>query len=95
MRKRRLTMGQVIDECVKEATEEWFRQHRGLRSREEALAQDVRLISATVERRPGGRLTVHTGIVTNNRNTTQSDMWKYQQSGEIGYVTVTKSEATG
>lgn len=95
MGKRRLTMGQVVDACIKESTEEWFRQHKGYRSREEALASDVRLISATVERRPGGRLTVHTGIVTRDRNTTQSDMWKFHQSGELGYVPSESTKAVG
>lgn len=95
MQRRRLTMGQVVDECIREATEEWFRQNLGYRSREEALANDVQLISATVERRPGGRLRVHTGIVTRDRKTTTSDMWEYQRSGELGFVETDKSKRVG
>lgn len=95
MNKRRRTIGVAVDECIAKATEEWFRQHKGYRSREEALASDVRLISATVERRPGGELQCFVGIVTRDRRTTTQDWYRFKQSGELGYVSKEDTKATG
>lgn len=95
MVERRRTIGRAVDECVRDSTEEWFRQHRGYRTREEALSEDIRLVSATVERRPGGRLEVFVGIVTKDRRTTTQDWYKYQQSGELGYVRNDGTKAVG
>jgi hypothetical protein len=65
-------IGDAVDSAVKDATESWYAQHGGARSREEAFANDLRLLSATVERRPGGRLGIHVGLVTGDRRSTES-----------------------
>lgn len=85
------TIGEVIDRCIHDETEEWFRQHKGYRSREEALANDVRLVSATVERRRGGYLTVHVGLVTHDRRTTTSNMFMWRLSDSKGYLRVQRA----
>ena len=84
--KRKMSMGEAVDYCVKITTEEWFRQHRGLRTREEALAEDVQLVSATCERRPGGRLVVHVGVVCRSRQATVSDAYSFYFAHDLGYV---------
>lgn len=86
MERRHRTIGLCVDECIRNATEEWYRQNAGYRSREEAFANDFRLVTTTVERRPGGMLIVHVGIITRDRNTTIQDCWKYQYRDRVGYV---------
>lgn len=78
--------GAAVDACLRIATEEWFRQHRGLRSREEAAVEDFRLLSATLEKRPRNRLRIHVGIVTNDRRTTETQMYDFQLDAKQGYV---------
>lgn len=94
MEGQRRTIGSAVDECIKESTEEWFRQHQGYRTREEAAAYDIRLVSATVERRPGGRLQVFVGIVTRDRRSTTQDWYTFQLASKSGYVPIEASEAS-
>lgn len=89
------TIGQVVDYCLKKTTEEWFRQHGGYRSREEAFANDFRLVSATVEKRPGGRLRIHVGVVTRDRNTTMSNYTPFRLRGSQGWVEEEELRTTG
>lgn len=86
MAKRRGTMGDAVDDCIRIETEEWFRQNGGYRTREEAFTNDVRLVSATCERRRGGFLRVHIGIVTGDRRTTTTNMYDFQLRQGLGYV---------
>lgn len=95
MAERRRSLGAALDQCVKEATEEWFRQHRGHRSREEAAASDWKLLTTTSERRRGGYVKVYVGIVTHDRNTTEMSIWHWRWSDTFGYVRVEKSKAAG
>lgn len=92
MTAHRRTIGVAVDECIKESTEEWFRQHQGYRTREEAAAYDIRTVCATVERRPGGRLQVFVGIVTRDRRTATQDWYTFQLTGKSGYVPIEPSE---
>lgn len=86
MGQRRRTIGMAVDESIKESTEEWFRAHQGYRTREEAAALDIRLLTVTCERKPGGFLEVFVGIVTNDRRSTTQDWFPYQLAGKSGYV---------
>lgn len=92
MAAKRRTIGQAVDECIKESTEEWFRQHQGYRTREEAGAMDIRLVTVTCERQPGGFLEVFVGIVTNDRRTTTQDWYPFQLAGASGYVPSARSK---
>jgi hypothetical protein len=60
--------------------------HGGFRSREEAFANDVRLVTASVEIRPGKRVRVHIGIVTHDRATTTMDWYPFEHREDIGYT---------
>lgn len=94
MERRRRTIGQAVDECLKLSTEEWFRQHGGMRTREEALSEDVKQVTASLELQPGGRLTIRVGIVTKRRHQEQLDFYRLQRNGKQGYVQVTQTEAS-
>ena len=93
MERRRRTIGHAIDECIKLSTEEWFRQHAGQRSREEAFAEDVKHVTTSSERYPGGRLAVQVGIVTRRRSQQQLDYYAFEVQGSAGYVQVRKLSA--
>lgn len=95
MNKHCRTMGEAVDAAVNQSSEEWFRRHRGLRSREEALVTDVKMVTATCERRPGGFLRIHVGIVTSDRNTTITDMYDYQLVDKHRYVPKGSSNGKG
>lgn len=86
MAKHRRTIGDAVNECIKESTEEWFRQHQGYRTREEAAAYDFRQICVTCERYPGGFLEIFVGVVTRDRRTTTQDWYPFQLTGKSGYV---------
>jgi hypothetical protein len=60
--------------------------HGGFRSREEAFSNDVRLVTASVEIRPGKRVRVHIGIVTHARATTTMDWYPFEHREDQGYV---------
>jgi hypothetical protein len=89
--KRRTTIGQAVDQAIKETSEEWFCQHAGLRSREVAAAEDITLVSATVELLKGGSLRVFVGITTRKHNEHLHDWYRFQRQGSLGYV---RTEAT-
>lgn len=95
MERRRRTLGVAVDECVRDATEEWFRQHRGHRSREEAAANDWKLMNTTTERRRGGFVKVYVGIVTHSRDTTEMRIWNYRYYESVGFVRLDNSKAVG
>jgi hypothetical protein len=86
MPERRTTIGQAVDACLKDTTEEWFRQHAGLRCREEAYAEDVVQISATLELTKGGSVRIFVGVTTRKYNAHLHDWYRYQRTGGRGYV---------
>lgn len=86
-----LTVGKVVDECIKRTTEEWFRQHGGHRSREEAFSEDVKAITTSTSREPGGKLSVQIGIATRKRSQEQLDFYRFQRRNGSGYVQETRS----
>lgn len=81
-----LTVGRVVDACIKLTTEEWFRQHGGHRSREEALSEDVKEITTSTSRQPAGKLTVQVGVVTRKQSQQQLDFYRFQRRNGDGYV---------
>jgi hypothetical protein len=81
-----LTVGRVVDACVKLTTEEWFRQHGGMRSREEAFAEDVKALTTSTSREPGGKLTVTVGVAGRKRVQEQVDFYRFQRRNGDGYV---------
>jgi hypothetical protein len=89
--RRRTTIGQAVDQAIKETTEEWFSEHCGHRSREVAASEDITQISATVELKCGGRLQVFVGVSTRKYNAHLHNWYRYQRSGQGGYV---RDEAT-
>ncbi len=88
--KRKNTLGACVDESVIEATEEWFRQHAGFRDREEAFANGLSSISASVELWPGGSVTVHVVLTARARKQNLVAYEKYQRQPGAGYVKVLK-----
>lgn len=86
MPAKKLTIGQAVDQCIQAATEEWFRQHAGLRSREEAAANGIKKITAVAERFPGGKLQVSITIVAYTIRETTNDYYRYSRNGNSGYV---------
>lgn len=94
MERRRRTIGTAVDECLKLSTEEWFRQHGGMRSREEAFTEDVKGVTTSTELLPGGRLTVQVGVVARRRSQEQLDFYRFERQGSTGYVQVEQSKAT-
>lgn len=93
MEHKRRTVGLAVDECIKLTTEEWFRQHGGMRSREEAFCEDVKVITTSTEVHPGGRLMVQVGIVARRRTQEQLDFYSFERRGSRGYVQVERSKA--
>jgi hypothetical protein len=86
MERRRTTIGQAVDQCIKETSEEWFSEHAGYRSREVAASEDITLVSATVERRKGGRLQVFIGISAHKHNAHLHNWYRFQCTAGRGYV---------
>jgi hypothetical protein len=84
------TIGRCVDDAVKEATEEWFRQHGGMRDREEAFTNGIKLISASVELHLGGKVAVHVVITARSERQNHVDYQKYQREPGNGYVRVLK-----
>lgn len=86
MERRKTTIGQAVDDCISDASEEWFRQHKGLRTREEAAANGIKKVNVVTERFPGGRLQVSVTIVATSIRETHNAYWKYQRTPHAGYV---------
>ncbi len=86
MERRRTTIGQAVDRCIKETTEAWFSEHAGFRSREVAAAEEITQISVTAELKKGGRLQVFVGVSTRRHNAHLHDWYRYQRSPGLGYV---------
>lgn len=93
MDRRRLTIGGALDECITDTSEEWFREHSGLRTREEAAASDIRQVSGTIERLSGGRMRVFVGITAYKRHQSMQNFYLYQLVGNRGYVRQEHSKA--
>jgi len=91
MPEQRRTIGQAVDEAIKETTEAWFSEHCGLRSREETAATDMTGLCATVELQKGGRLQVFVGVSARKYTDHLHDWYRYQRSGRGGYVRQEKS----
>ena len=85
------TIGRCCDDAVKEATEEWYRQHGGHRDREEAFANGIKLISAAVSLSQGGRVEVHTVITARATRQNLVSYERYQRQPGRGYVKVLKA----
>jgi hypothetical protein len=83
-----LTVGRCIDDALKESTEEWFRQHGGYRDREEAFANGLTSISASVELRQGGAVVVHVVLTARLKSQNLTGYQKYQREPGKGYVRV-------
>jgi hypothetical protein len=92
MQESRKTIGNAVDYCLKETTEEWYRQHGGMRSREVAFAEDIRKISTTVELEPGGIVRIFVGVTTRKYNQHMHDWYRFQRAGTGGYVRVEPSK---
>jgi hypothetical protein len=88
MERRQTTIGAAVDSCIVDATEEWFRQHAGMRTREEAAANDIRKVNVVIERLPHGRLQVSVTIVATTVRQTQNAYYRYQSTAKLGYVPV-------
>jgi len=96
MERRKTTIGGAVDECISEASEEWFRQHKGMRSREEAAGNGIKNVTGTWRRTPGGFLEVSVNIVGLRREFDHGDHWNYRLTDKAGYVrTEPKSKAAG
>lgn len=93
MIRKLLTVGRCMDDAVKEATEEWFRQHGGMRDREEAFANGIKVMNATMELRPGGIVTVHVILTARKAQQNHIDYHRYQRQPGEGYVRVLKPRA--
>lgn len=93
MERRKTTIGMAVDACIAEATEEWFREHAGMRTREEAASNDVKKIIAVTERFPGGRLQVSITVVAKTIRATHNAFFRYQLSDSLGYVREEPSKA--
>jgi hypothetical protein len=91
MEKQRTSIGNAVDACLQETTEEWFRRHKGLRSREEALAQDVVQITATVELNKGGSVRIFVGVTSHQHDEHMHDWYCYQRREKRGYVQLAPS----
>jgi hypothetical protein len=92
MSKTRMTIGDAVDQAIKETSEEWFSLHLGMRSREEAAAEDITLISSTVELRKGGALQVFVGVTTRRHDQHLHNWFRFQRTGGSGYVRVEVTE---
>jgi hypothetical protein len=90
MMHRLLTLGRCVDDALKEATEEWYREHGGMRDREEAFANGLSSMSVALELHPVGKVAVH--VVLTARSTRQNlvGYQRYQREPGEGYVRVLK-----
>ncbi len=88
--RRLSTLGRCTDDAVSAATEEWFRQHGGHRDREEAFANGISTISASVELAQGGRVAIHVVIAARAARQNHVDYMRYQRQPGQGYVRVFK-----
>ncbi len=84
------TLGRCIDDAMREATEEWFRQHGGMRDREEAFTNGIKVMSASVELTLGGKVAVHVVITARSERQNHVDYQRYQREPGKGYVRVLK-----
>ncbi len=90
MKHRLSTLGRCVDDATREATEEWFRQHGGMRDREEAFANGIKVISASVELTQGGKVAIHVVITARSERQNHVDYQRYQREPGQGYVRVFK-----
>lgn len=95
MERRKITVGGAVDECIRDATEEWFSEHAGWRSREESATADIKGINTVVEVKPGGQLSVSVTIVTYRAHKCSNNWYPYQRLGKFGYVREPHSKAVG
>lgn len=93
MERRRRTIGRAVDECIKLTSEEWYRQHGGMRSREEAFSEDVKQVTTSLELKPGGFLTIQVGIVARRRHQEQLDFYRLARQGSDGYVQIAQGDS--
>jgi hypothetical protein len=84
------TLGRCIDDAMREATEEWYRQHGGLRDREEAFTNGIKVMSASVELTQGGKVAVHVVITARSGRQNHVDYQRYQREPGKGYMRVLK-----
>jgi predicted TIM-barrel fold metal-dependent hydrolase len=89
------TMGALVDRLVAETTEEWFRQHLGLRDREEAASNSWRSLMQTLERRPGGFVYITVSIVAVRQSESMTNIFKYRFIEGTGYVQDAQTKAAG
>lgn len=90
MHRRLQTIGRCVDHAVTLTTEEWYRQHGGLRDREEAFANGLKTISASVELTQGGRVAVHVVLAARASRQNLVGYERYQRSPGEGYILVLK-----
>jgi hypothetical protein len=84
------TLGRCVDDATREATEEWYRQHGGMRDREEAFTNGIKVISASVELALGGKVAIHVVITARKERENHVDYQRYQREPGKGYVRVLK-----
>jgi hypothetical protein len=86
MERRRTTIGMAVDQCNLRASEEWFRQHAGLRSREEAWLNDVAEMETEALLQRGGKLQVVVEIRGRTKQQHHVDVYTYRKQDKLGYV---------
>lgn len=86
--KRLSTPGACVDHSLSLATEEWYRQHGGMRDREEAFANGLKSISASMELRPGGCLVIHCVLTARRSRQNLVEYERFQREAGKGYVRV-------
>jgi hypothetical protein len=95
MAPRKTTIGLAVDACIADATEEWFTEHAGLRSREVAAATDIKKVNAVIERFPAGKLQISVTVVAATIRATHNAFYRYQLQGTSGYVRVEARKPKG
>ncbi len=85
------SIGRCVDDSISQATEEWFRQHGGMRDREEAFANGISEINAAVQLEKGGRVAVHVVITARNAKQNHVDYQRYQRVSKGEYTRVLKA----
>jgi hypothetical protein len=86
MSSKRTSLGAALDAAIRDTTEEWFRQHLGQRSREEATSNDWKALTATQELKPGGFLTITVHILTRRSDDVLTDIYRLRRIEGQGYV---------
>lgn len=88
------SIGNAVDLCIKDSTEEWCRANQGYRSREEAMCEDIVSLGANVSRFHGGELTVWVTVMTKQKRGQLQNWYKFRRANGDGYVQIepTKSK---